>query len=86
MINNQQVQQTNNSVCDDVNVTAPVDTSSICQNQLNNDLLKIKEAEEELNVNKTGTNGSPILPKMKIDPNTPQELIALKLKNPFVGE
>jgi hypothetical protein len=86
MTNNQQAQQTNNSVTDDVNVTAPVDTSSICQNQLNDDLLKIKEAEEDLNIDKTGKNSSPILPKMKIDPNTPQELIALKLKNPFVGE
>ncbi|MCK9368783.1 hypothetical protein M0R04_02280 [Candidatus Dojkabacteria bacterium] len=86
MTNNQQVLQNNNSVTDDVNVTQQINTGSICQNQLNEDLNKLKVAEEELGPNEDAKKTAPILPKMKIDPNTPQELIALKLKNPFIGE
>lgn len=85
MVNNQQVLQTNNSVSNDVNVTTAVNTSSIPIDQLNNDLNALKEAEGELTIDDTKKN-SPILPKMKVDPNAPQELIALKLKNPFIGE
>lgn len=76
-------QTNNNQVSNDIHVTVQVDPSSLSTGQLNQDLEKLKKAEERLS---PSTTLVPNTSNIQDDSNTPKELLALKLKNPFKGE
>lgn len=96
MVQTQQPTQTNNMVTNGYLLTTQVNPASIPQDQKKNDLDVLKSAEDFMTgKSDTAKLSSPLnmprgvvpaQPTTSVVTNLPQELIALRLKNPFRGE
>ncbi|MCC7289684.1 hypothetical protein IT417_00300 [bacterium] len=80
--------QANNPITNDYLVTTQVNPSTLPADLVSSDLDAIKAAEtsmQDKSSNQTLNAPPKARPKPKLDPNIPQELQALQLKNPFKG-